>query len=114
MLFLTYWFVFFACIAFAIYWLVRVPFIRLPVLLISCLIFHYHFAGPAGVLPIIFLGVVTYFAGLSKNRSAQLAAIVLCALALVFYKYATFLCNEVLGALLPSAGNRASALLAPI
>jgi len=70
MLFLTYWFVVFLCITLPVYWLVRWPRFRLALLCLSCAVFHTHFAGPAGVAPIVVLGVVTYLAGLSRNRTA--------------------------------------------
>ena len=63
MLFLTYWFVLFACVVYPLYWLVPVRAVRLAVLLTSCAVFHTHFAGPAGVLPIAVLAVLTYAAG---------------------------------------------------
>src|SRR5437763_16809854 len=101
MLFLTYWFVLFACVAFPLYWLVPVRSVRLAVLLTSCAVFHTHFAGPAGVLPIVALAVLTYLAGLTRNRWACGLAVLASALALVYYKYAKFLCVAVVGALWP-------------
>src|SRR2546421_8603848 len=87
MLFLTYWFVLFAAFTFPLYWLVRHRAARLTVLFVFCAVFHTHFAGPAGVLPIVALGVVSYLAGLTRNRWLCLGGIVLCVAALVFYKY---------------------------
>jgi alginate O-acetyltransferase complex protein AlgI len=101
MLFLTYWFVLFAAVVFPLYWLVRRPGVRLLLLLLACAVFHTHFAGPAGVLPIVALAVLTYFAGLSRSRPLCLGAIALCVAALVFYKYTRFLGVEVVGALAP-------------
>src|SRR5689334_4710010 len=105
MLFLTYWFVLFACVAFPLYWLVPVRSVRLAVLLTSCAVFHTHFAGPAGVLPIIALAVLTYAAGLSRSRTFCSLVITVCVLALVFYKYTTFLLVEVVGAVRPEWGD---------
>jgi alginate O-acetyltransferase complex protein AlgI len=96
MLFLTYWFVLFVSIFLAAYWVIPYPRMRLVLLLAACVIFHTHFAGPAGVLPIIVLGVLTYAAGLSRNKSICLLGIVLCVWSLVFYKYTHFLCWDVL------------------
>ena len=81
MLFLTYWFVLFACVAFPLYWLVPVRSVRLAVLLTSCAVFHTHFAGPAGVLPIAALAVLTYAAGLTRRRSLCGLVIAACVLA---------------------------------
>ncbi len=97
MLFLTYWFVLFICVTFPIYWVVRWPRFRLALLCLSCAVFHTHFAGPAGVVPIVVLGVITYLAGLSRNRTACAGGILLAALSLVFYKYTKFLCLDLLG-----------------
>lgn len=107
MLFLTYWFVIFAAFALGLYWVVPHAGGRRLILLSACAVFHWHFAGPAGVFPIVVLGVVTWFAGGSRNPKACLAGIWLCVLALLFYKYTTFLCQEVLGALWPSVSSAA-------
>src|SRR5215510_11222096 len=90
MIFLTYWFFIFAAIFFPLYWAVRCPLVRKFMLLVGCVIFHTHFAGPAGVLPIIILGIITYVTGLSRNRHLCLFSITLCALSLIFYKYTSF------------------------
>jgi alginate O-acetyltransferase complex protein AlgI len=102
MLFLTYWFVIFMAAAFPLYWAVRHPYARLVVLLAACAVFHTHFAGPAGVLPIVVLAVMTYLAGLSRRRLLCRGGICLSVAALVFYKYFKFLCTEVVGAAAPS------------
>src|SRR4051794_22737124 len=101
MLFLTYWFVLFACVVYPVYWLVPVRAVRLAVLLTSCVVFHTHFAGPAGVLPIAILAVLTYLAGLTRNRILCGLVMTACVLALVFYKYTTFLLVEIIGAVHP-------------
>lgn len=103
MLFLTYWFVFFLIALYPIYWAVRNPTARLLVLFLASAVFHTHFAGPAGVLPILVLAVAAYAAGLSRNRLACGLTVVLCVAALVFYKYTRFLCLEVVGAISPEA-----------
>jgi alginate O-acetyltransferase complex protein AlgI len=108
-IFNTYWFVVFALIVVPVFWLLRQPQLRLPFLALACAVFHYHFAGPAGVLPIIFIGTVTYFCGLSRHRGACAAGIVLSVLALCFYKYTHFLTIEVLGLIHPSWGDAALA-----
>jgi alginate O-acetyltransferase complex protein AlgI len=106
-IFNTYWFVLFALIVVPVYWLLQKAPLRLPFLAIACAVFHYHFAGPAGVLPIIFIGTVTYFCGLSRNRAACVAGIVLSVVALCFYKYTHFLTIDVLGLINPGWGNAA-------
>src|SRR4051794_27625033 len=101
MLFLTYWFVFFIAVLYPVYWFVPVRRVRLFVLLIGCAVFHTHFAGPAGVIPVIILGVITYLVGLSRNRPLCVAAIVLNAGSLIYYKYTRFLCQEMLAKIIP-------------
>jgi alginate O-acetyltransferase complex protein AlgI len=97
MIFLTYWFVLFIAVYFPAYWLIRWRRLRLTVLLAGCAIFHTHFAGPAGVAPIIALAALTYLAGLSRNRYACLLAMVASVAALVYYKYTRFLFVAVAG-----------------
>jgi alginate O-acetyltransferase complex protein AlgI len=105
MLFLTSWFVLFAAAVFPCYWLVRYPPVRRLLLLGFSAVFHAHFAGPAGVLPILALALVTYLAGLSRRRWACVGAATLCVAALAFYKYTKFLCLGVVGALWSEAGR---------
>lgn len=101
MLFLTYWFVIFLGITLPLYWLVRHAKARLVLLLASCAVFHTQFAGPAGVIPIVVLAVITYFAGLSRHRIACVASIVLCAASLLYYKYTHFLCTQIVASVFP-------------
>ncbi len=109
MIFATYWFVVFAAVFFPVYWALRSPAARAGWLLAGCAVFHFHFAGPAGVVPIVLLGLVTYACGLSRRRWLCHLAIVLCVLALCFYKYAAFLSGQVLGLLQAGWGAAAQA-----
>ena len=86
MLFLTYWFVLFAAITFPLYWVMPWRPVRLVLLFLFCAVFHTYFAGPAGVLPIIVLGLTSYLIGLTRKRPLCLAGILLCVASLVFYK----------------------------
>lgn len=95
MIFTTYWFIVFAAVAVAVFWLLPQPRWRLGWLAVACVMFHTHFAGPAGVLPIIVLMVATFYAGCSGSPRWCVAAIVLCVGALAFYKYALFLIGAV-------------------
>lgn len=108
MIFNTYWFVVFSAVVFPIYWLARLPELRRAWLLGACVVFHTHFAGPAGVLPIVALGLVTYFAALSRRRVLCLAAMVICVLALLFYKYSLFLSTSLLGLISPTLATAAT------
>lgn len=95
MIFTTYWFFVFAVLAVGLYWLIPWPGGRLWALGAACVVFHGHFAGPAGMAPIVVLMVITYFAGLSRKRWACVAGIAASVLALVFYKYTLFLIGAV-------------------
>jgi alginate O-acetyltransferase complex protein AlgI len=109
MIFLTYWFIVFLAGFLAVYWLAHPPLLRRLVLLAGCIVFHVHFAGPAGVIPIVFLALVTYFAALSQNRYACRFAIALCIAALLFYKYSAFLAEHLLTLVSPQLGHAAQA-----
>ncbi|PTX98391.1 MBOAT family O-acyltransferase [Opitutus sp. ER46] len=104
MIFTTYWFLAFIGLALPLYWLVRRPGLRLAVLLVACTVFHARFAGAAGMLPILVLCATTYLAGLSRRRGVLLVGMALPILALVFYKYTSFLSQQVLAALNPAWG----------
>ena len=108
MLFTTYWFVSFAAIFFPLYWACTHPVARQWCLLVGCTAFHYYFAGPAGMLPVIGLGVVTYFSALSGRRWLCHGAIVLSVSALIFYKYTLFLSAGLLGYFSPELGAAAA------
>ena len=70
MIFTTHWFVLFAVSYFLVFWAVQLPWIRLGLLLLGCFIFYAHFAGAAGMLPIVVLAATTYVAGLWRRRVA--------------------------------------------
>jgi alginate O-acetyltransferase complex protein AlgI len=97
MIFTTFWFVVFASVFFPLYWLIRVPQWRFGAVLVACFIFHAHFAGPAGVLPIVVLGAAAYFAGLCRRRWVLAGAMALSIIALVGYKYTEFLSRQIVG-----------------
>jgi alginate O-acetyltransferase complex protein AlgI len=102
MIFNTYWFIAFAAIVVPVYWLLRKPFLRIPFLGAACVVFHFQFAGPAGMAPVIALGVITYLLALTRSRAACALGIVLSVLALCFYKYTHFLVVDFLGVLNPA------------
>lgn len=104
MIFATYWFIVFAGLAIPAYWLLRKPVLRLPFLSLACVVFHYHFAGPAGMLPIIVLAIATYFLARTRSRLACTIGIILSAFALCFYKYTYFFIGDVLGLVNPHWG----------
>jgi len=93
MIFLDEWFWIFASIVLPGFWLCPKR-MKLVWLLLASAVFHYHFAGPAGMAPIIILGILTYGTGLAVagGRAPRLFAL-MCTLivgALAFYKYSDF------------------------
>src|SRR4051812_49230701 len=94
MLFLENWFWRFAAVAVPLYWLCPRP-LKLYWLLLASAVFQYHFAGPAGMAPILVLALLTYVAALVPwpSRRPSLATVVVLVLvgALAFYKYSEFI-----------------------
>jgi alginate O-acetyltransferase complex protein AlgI len=111
MIFVTYWYVMFATLAVVVFWTLRWPRARLGFLALACLVFQAHFAGPAGMLPIIVLAIITYLVGLSRRGWACVAGIALCVAALCFYKYSVFLLSELIT---PFSRSLAEKLLAGV
>ncbi len=107
MIFLSYWFAVFVACFLPVYWLPWPAGGRKLLLLAASIVFHGHFAGPAGVLPIVVLGLLTYLIGLSRHRIWCILGIAVSVAALAFYKYLRFLCEGLLGVLLPSWGTEA-------
>lgn len=91
MIFTTYWFISFVVLTVPIYWLLPRPQWRQWFLAAACGMFHGHFAGPAGVVPIIVLMILTFLVGRSRRPTYCTVGIVICILALCFYKYTQFL-----------------------
>jgi alginate O-acetyltransferase complex protein AlgI len=103
MIFDTYWFLFFAVLAVGGFHVLSPwPMARRCWLGLGCVIFHYHFAGPAGVVPIIVLMIITYFAALTRRTAACVAAMLICVAALCFYKYMLFFIGAMVGPLSPT------------
>ena len=94
MIFTTYWFLLFAVVAITGFRLLPGAAWRQGWLAVACVIFHWHFAGPAGVRPIIALMIVTYLAGLTRRGWVCILAMGLCVASLCFYKYALFLIDS--------------------
>ncbi|MDX2185888.1 MAG: MBOAT family O-acyltransferase [Opitutaceae bacterium] len=90
MIFTTPWFVVFATISVALFWLVPKGQIRLLYLATMCAVFHTHFAGPAGVAPIVVMILATYGAAMTRKEGLIVGAMIFNVLALVFYKYVNF------------------------
>jgi len=100
MLFLEAWFWLFAAAAVPVYWLCPRA-LKLYWLLLASAWFQYHFAGPAGMAPIVVLAVLTYLAALVPRPAprvplATVVAVVLVG-ALAFYKYSEFILRSASG-----------------
>ena len=99
MLFLETWFWAFAAVVVPVYLLCPNRF-KLYWLLGCSAVFHYHFAGPAGMTPIIILAILTYCAALWPRGigswSKPALVIVLLVAMLAFYKYSRFLFDNAL------------------
>lgn len=88
--------------------------IRLYYTLACSAVFHYHFAGPAGVKPIIVMAVITYFLAIVIARSPQdsskkkwlyRVALLVPITGLLFYKYRALLLGSIGSSLGGSVGE---------
>jgi alginate O-acetyltransferase complex protein AlgI len=101
MIFNTPWFLLFALIVYPVFFLIPSDRWRFYFILAACALFHGHFAGAAGVIPIIIMGVITYgFAlflhrrqalGLPGQRPWAVLALLVPVTGLIYYKYRFFL-----------------------
>lgn len=91
MIFTTFWFVLFATGFLLVFFAWPFAKGRSVLLAAASALFYAHFAGPAGMVPILVLGAVTYALGLTRRPSLLNLGMVLCAASLIFYKYTAFL-----------------------
>ena len=95
MIFNTAWFLLFFLAFYALLWLVPSPGLRFAFVLAASAVFHYHYAGAAGVRPIIVMAILTFGAGLLLERLPDgrarrlvfFTALLVPVGGLVFYKY---------------------------
>jgi len=104
MIFTTYWFALFALVAIGVFHALPGANWRLGWLAVACATFHVHFAGPAGVAPIVVLMVITFFAGRTRDPVVCVWAMAACVAALCFYKYTVFLIGSLAAPLSPALG----------
>jgi alginate O-acetyltransferase complex protein AlgI len=106
MIFSTYWFLTFLVFFLPVYYLAAgYPRMRLAWLLAGSALFHFHFAGPAGLLPIILLGITVYFLGKSNRPAAHIVGIALSVATLFFYKYTLFFILNLVRPIFPELGT---------
>jgi alginate O-acetyltransferase complex protein AlgI len=109
MIFNTAWFFLFFPVVIALLWIIPGGKNRFYFLLAASAVFHAHFAGPAGVAPIVVMAVAVYFIALrledsqgsSRKRWLWLGLAIPVA-GLTWYKYRVFLLTSLFSAL-PSA-----------
>lgn len=105
MIFSTYWFITFLPLFFLVYFLIpHQPRIRMALILAGSVVFHAHFAGPAGMLPILLLGTIVYLLGKSDRPTAYTIGITCSVLTLLFYKYTFFMIPAIIQPLFPDFG----------
>jgi alginate O-acetyltransferase complex protein AlgI len=103
-IFNTSWFLIFFLITYVLFLAIRGGQARFAFILLASAVFHYHFAGPAGVRPIIVVALCTFGFGLwlsrlepgsRARRVVFLAAVMVPTLALIAYKYRELLLSSV-------------------
>jgi alginate O-acetyltransferase complex protein AlgI len=104
MIFNTSWFLVFFPVVYLVFLLLPGARLRFAFLLLASAVFHWHYAGPAGVAPIIVIAVCTFAVGhalgrapaRSRRRKLLLAAgVAVPVAALVGYKYRVLLLGSV-------------------
>ena len=122
MIFNTSWFLLFFAVVYAIFLAIPGSRARFVFVAAASAVFHFHFAGPAGVAPIIVIAACTYGFGLwlarlethGRRRLVFAAAAAVPALALVAYKYRELLLSAVPGRLASQAGHGAAQVALPL
>src|SRR5215471_20806911 len=71
MIFNTSWFLVFFPIVYAVFLVIPGARLRFAFLLLASAVFHWHYAGPAGVAPIIVIAICSFALGLALARMAE-------------------------------------------
>ena len=104
MIFNTSWFLVFFPVVYVLFLLLPGARLRFAFLLLASAVFHWHYAGPAGVAPIIVIAACTFAIGLalartppaSRQRRLLLAlGVAIPVAALIAYKYRVLLLGTV-------------------
>jgi len=110
LIFNTGWFFLFFLIFYPLFWITPWSKARFFFLLASSMVFHYHFAGPAGIKPIIVMAVLTFGLALwmerfppgdPRRKRIFLLALAVPVLGLIGYKYRVLFFST----LAPAAGG---------
>ena len=111
-IFVSYWFIAFALVVLPLYYAVRDWRLRVGVLAVSSVVFHGHFAGPAGVAPIVVLAVLVYVTGIVGRAWLCVIGMLTCVCALIVYKYTAFVAQS-LESVIPSSGALVTTFVQP-
>lgn len=95
MIFCDQWFFSFLLTSVPICWATPKQ-LRSIIFLVACFFFHTHYAGQAGVIPIIVIAFAVFQALKSQSNLIKKSAIGFCIVALVYYKYIPFI-NKTIG-----------------
>jgi alginate O-acetyltransferase complex protein AlgI len=100
LIFNTSWFLYFFIAFYALLWLVPNARLRFYYVLACSAVFHYQFAGPAGITPIIIMAVITFYlaqwmdklpADSAQKKRVFTLALLVPIFGLIFYKYRALL-----------------------
>lgn len=91
MIFTSFWFLIFVVVFGALFYACPFAVGRSVILASANILFYTHFAGPAGMAPILVLAAATFLIARTKQPVLLNTGIVLCAGSLVTYKYTGFL-----------------------
>jgi alginate O-acetyltransferase complex protein AlgI len=121
-IFNTAWFLLFFVAFYALFWIVPLPRLRFLYVLAASAVFHYHFAGPAGIAPIAVMAVITFAVGLALpriptgalRRALFVAGLVVPVGGLVLYKYRELFVSTFLPASATAANPAPGSIALPL
>jgi alginate O-acetyltransferase complex protein AlgI len=100
MIFNTVWFLAFFVVFFSMFLLIPNAKVRFYFTLVGSAVFHFHFAGPAGIIPVVIMGVITFFFGIALDllpkgsryrKTVFFGALLVPIVGLIGYKYRALL-----------------------
>lgn len=96
MIFTSFWFLIFVFLFLIVFYACPSIKCRSLILAVASFLFYMHFAGPAGMVPIIVLGIITFVVARSKITFFINLGMWICVASLVFYKYIKFLADNLI------------------